>query len=180
MSLMHQNPWSLQSLPSGTPRSQPLWSWSARLDIGELMASASDVQRERTGQAGPTGMAVKSVYPARTSRSWVAPSAWSVVRATHVFFTHPRMNHTSLTRARASQARATTLQTPSAASLARSASFALLARRWACAARWRTAQRMGVARGRRVIASARWATTWTRRRAACPAMRWARIAPPWE
>ena len=89
-------------------------------------------------------------------------------------------DHTSLTRARASQARATTLQTPSAASLARSASFALLARRWACAARWRTAQRMGVARGRRVIASARWATTWTRRRAACPAMRWARIAPPWE
>ena len=85
----------------------------------------------------------------------------------------------SLTRARASQGRATTLQTPSAASLARSVSFALLARRWACAARWLKAQRTGVARGPRVTACARWATTWTRT-AACPAVRWARIAPPWE
>ena len=77
----------------------------------------------------------------------------------------------SLTRARASQGRATTLQTPSAASLARSVSFVLLARRWACAARWLKAQRTGVARGPRVIACARWATTWTKT-AACPAVRW--------
>ena len=85
----------------------------------------------------------------------------------------------SLTCPRASQGRATTLQTPSAASLARSASFALLAQRWACAARWLKAQRMGVARGPTVIACARWATTWMRT-AVCPAVRWAQIAPPWE
>ena len=86
-----------------------------------------------------------------------------------------------LTRSRASQGRATTLQTPSAASLARLVSFALLARPWACAARFLKAQRMGVVRGPRVIACARWATTWTRR-AACPAMQWAQIAPlqEWE
>jgi hypothetical protein len=44
--------------------------------------SASHVQRERTGQAGPTGLAVKNAYLARTSRSRVALSARTVVRAT--------------------------------------------------------------------------------------------------
>ena len=81
----------------------------------------------------------------------------------------PIIHHELLTCSRASQGRATTLQTPSAASLARLVSSALLARPWACAARFLKAQRMGVARGPRVIACARWATTWTRR-AVCPAM----------
>ena len=90
-------------------------------------------------------------------------------------FTHPSSIARRSAPFRASQGRATTPQIHSAASLARLASFALLARLWACAARWLIAQRMGVARGPMVIACARWGTTWMRR-AACPATRWARIA----
>ena len=99
-----------------------------------------------------------------------------VCGACHAPFHPPVIHRTSLTLSRASaQGQATTLQIRSAANLARSASFALLARLWAYAVRWLIAQRTGVARGPTLIACARWGTTWTRR-AACLAIRWAQIA----
>ena len=114
-----------------------------------------------------------------TYQPFLSGTECTVCGAYHTLFDQPILHHLAHLFARASQGRATTLQTPSAVSLVRSVSFVLLARRWACVARWLKAQRMGVARGLKVIACARWATTWMRT-AACPAVWWAQIAPPWE
>ena len=144
--------------------------WGAN---GECIPCAKGTYRS----GGTNWAGCKECVPG-TYQPFLGGAECMVCGACHARFTQPSINHTSLTCARASQGRATTPQTPSVASLARLVSFALLARRWACAARWRIAQRMGVAQSRRMIASARWDTTWTRR-AVCPAMEWAQIALKW-